>query len=185
MKGYFALVAGLWAMISVVAAEAGSLEPLVLRGVVAESQACDTSKTTICTMEIWLAHAQEKRDKEVRQRLDERSIKILRKTIQYWKRRGGHPPTNVAIGSGISAEDARFVIEMALEFNDKVESLVIQSLNPPHYVAVATSAWDEKSQIPITGEDLARLRDPSLTTEQFHQLYLKLTGETGKPRPFY
>lgn len=146
---------------------------------------CDISKSTICTVEIWLAHKQKKNNKEIRQTLADRPIKVLRKTIQYWRARGGHPPTNIAIGNAISAEDARWLIDLALKLNDGVDMLVIQRLNPPNYAAIGTSAWDEKSLIDISKEDLEKLRDPSLTTEQFHKLYLELTGEASIPQAFY
>jgi len=146
---------------------------------------CDTSVTTICTIEIWLAHSHKKEDRELRKVLKGKSIKVLRNTIQVWKPRGGHPPTNVAIGSGLSARDAQLVISLAEKYNDKVDMLIIQDLNPPNYAAIATSAWDEKSQVPITGEDLAALKDPKLTTEAFHALYRKLTDEEGRVQAFY
>jgi len=138
---------------------------------------CDISKTTICTIEIWLGHKQKKRKKELRDFLKSKSIKFLRHTVQYWKPKGGHPPTNVAIGRDISAEDARMVIDLALKYNDRVDLLVLAPLNPPNYVAIATSAWDELSQISITPEQLEALRHPKLTTEEFHKLYYDLTGD--------
>jgi len=164
---------------------AGILSPGVIKMAESAEPGCDNPKTTICTIEIWLSHQQKKRDKELRKFLKSRSLKVLRHTIQYWKPRGGHPPTNVAIGSGLSVEDARFVIDLAIEYNDKVDMLVIQSLNPPNYVAIATSAWDEKSQIPITEKDLEALRDPKLSTAQFHELYRKLTDEATLTQSFY
>lgn len=138
---------------------------------------CDTSQTTICTIEIWLAHKHKKDNGEIRKILKSRHLKVLRNTIQYWKPRGGHPPTNIAIGSLVSAKDARMVIDMAIQYNDRVDLLILRPLNPPNYAAIATSAWDELSQIPVSQEDLERLRDPSLTTEEFHALYARLTDE--------
>lgn len=148
--------------------------------------ACDTSTTTICTIEIWLAHPQSKKDVEIRQFLKDKSIKVLRSTIQYWKPTGGHPPTNIAIGGGVSADDARMVIDLALKYNDKIESLILQRLNSANYVAIGHSAWDENSQIPVTAENLQRLIDPKLTAAEFHTLYVELTGEKNIPqKPFY
>ena len=110
---------------------------------------------------------------------------MLNHTIQFWRPRGGHPPTNIAIGSAVSAEDARMVIDFALKYNDRIDLLVLRPLNPPNYAAVATSAWDEMSQIPIKPEDLERLRDPKLTTEEFHSLYYELTNEGNVQNKFY
>jgi len=148
-------------------------------------QGCQIDRTTICTIEVWLGHKQKKNKRALRQELKDKQIKVLHHTFQFWKPRGGHPPTNIAIGRGLSAEDARWVIDFALKYNDRVTGLVQQRLNPPHYVAIATSAWDANSETAITSEQLEQLRDPSLTTEQFHKLYVQLTGETGKPQEFY
>ena len=114
-----------------------------------------------------------------------KSLKVLGHTVQYWRPKGGHPPTNIAIGSAVSAKDARFVIDFALKYNDRIDLLVLRPLNPPNYAAIATSAWDELSQIPITQEDLDRLRDPVLTTEEFHSLYYELTNEANVQNKFY
>lgn len=138
---------------------------------------CDTSVTTVCTIEMWLAHKQKKNNREIRQFLKSKNLKVLRHTIQYWKPKGGHPPTNIAIGSAVSAADARMVIDMAILYNDEVDRLVLRPLNPPNYVAIATSAWDEQSEVRITPEDLEKLRDPKLTTQEFHSLYAQLTNE--------
>ncbi|CCQ90980.1 exported hypothetical protein [Nitrospina gracilis 3/211] len=146
---------------------------------------CPIDKTTICTMEIWLEFKHKKNKKQLWQVLKDKHIKVLGHTIQFWRPRGGHPPTNIAIGGGLSAEDARWAIEFALKYNDNIDGLIFQRLNPPHYVAVATSAWDAKSETKITPEQLEQLRDPKLTTPEFHALYVKLTGEKEKGMPFY
>jgi hypothetical protein len=152
---------------------------------VSAASSCDTSITTICTIEIWLGHKQKKRKKEIRQYLKSKSIKVLRHTIQYWKPRGGHPPTNIALGSGLTAKDARMAIDLALEYNDEINGLIHQRLNPPNYVAIATSAWDDNSETPITPDQLAALRDKKLTTEEFHRLYRELTKEATVEQKFY
>ena len=146
---------------------------------------CDISKTTICTIEIWLANKHKKKKREIKKYLKSKSLKVLGHTVQYWRPKGGHPPTNIAIGSAISAKDARLVIDFAIKYNDRVDLLVLRPLNPPNYAAIATSAWDEMSQIPITQKDLARLRDPKLTTEEFHSLYYELTNEGKVQNKFY
>ena len=152
---------------------------------VSAASSCDTSITTICTIEMWLAHKHKKQKKELRSYLKSKSIKVLRHTVQYWKPKGGHPPTNIAIGGGLSAEDARLVIDLALNYNDKITGLIHQRLNPSNYVAIATSAWDDKSETPITADELAALRDSNLTTEEFHRLYRELTKEEGIVPSFY
>ena len=146
---------------------------------------CKIESTTICTIEVWLAHKHKKNKRALRKELKSKQIKVLHHTFQFWKPRGGHPPTNIAIGRGLSAEDARWVIDFALKNNDRITGLVQQRLNPPHYVAIATSAWDADSETAITPEQLEQLRDPALTTEQFHKLYVQFTGEAGAVQKFY
>jgi hypothetical protein len=88
----------------------------------------------------------------------------------------------------VSARDARLMIDIAIKYNDKIDRLILRPLNPPNYVAIATSAWDEQSEILITPEDLEKLRDPNLNTQQFQALYAELTNEvenTGKRDTFY
>jgi hypothetical protein len=146
---------------------------------------CKIEKTTICTIEIWLERKHKKYNRDIREMLKGESIKVIRNTIQYWPPRGGHPPTNIAIGRSLTAEDARWVIRLALDLNDNINGLIFQRLNPPNYVAIGTSAWDDKSETPITPDQLAQLRDPKLTTKEFHALYVKLTNEAGVVEAFY
>jgi hypothetical protein len=167
----------------------GLLVVFLLAGIslfpVSASAGCDTAITTICTIEMWLSHKQKKKKKELRSYLKSKSIKVLRHTIQYWKPKGGHPPTNIAIGGGLSADDARLVIDLALQYNDKINGLIHQRLNPANYVAIATSAWDDNSETLITEDQLTALRDPKLTTEEFHRLYRELTQEAEVEQKFY
>lgn len=146
---------------------------------------CKIEQTTVCTIEIWLEFKHKKDDRAIRKMLKEKSLKVIRNTIQYWPPKGGHPPTNIAIGRALSAEDARWVIDLALKLNDNVNGLIFERLNPPYYVAIGTSAWDENSEKKITPEELEQLRDPKLTTEEFHALYIKITGEMGVADKFY
>lgn len=151
----------------------------------ASKPACGKGLTTVCTLEMWLAHKHKKNNKAIRQILKDKSIKVLHHTIQYWKPKGGHPPANIAIGRNLSAEDARWAIDFALKYNDRIEGLIFQALNPPNYVAIATSAWDDLSETMITPEELERLRDPKLTTKEFHELYTTLTKKKNLPGRFY
>lgn len=147
---------------------------------------CDISKTTICTIEIWLGHKHKKKKRQIKSFLKSKSLKVLNHTVQFWRRGNGHPPTNIAIGSAVSAEDARMAIDIALKYNDKVDTLILRPLNPPNYVAIATSAWDEDSEVSVKPEEFLKLRDPKLTTEEFHSLYYELTNEAGvKRNKFY
>ncbi len=89
----------------------------------------------------------------------------------------GNPPENIAIGKSVPAPVARLAIQLAVTYNRGVKFLLPEFRFFPDHIAIGSSAFDEKSQIPIRPDDLERLSNPSLTTEQFHELYRRLTGE--------
>lgn len=103
------------------------------------------------------------------------SASITRVRIQVFRR--GHPPPNLAVGRLVPAPVARLAIQVAIEHNRGVQFLLPQFRFFPDHIAIGTSAFDEASQIAISAQDLARLADPNLDTEQFHDLYRRLTGE--------
>ncbi len=127
--------------------------------------------------EIFLAREIKGREAELRRELE--SISITRVRIQY--HRMGHPPRNLAIGKNVPAPVAREVIRLANRYNDGIRFLLPQIRFFPDYVAIGSSAFDEASNIPIAPEDLARLQDPALSSEEFHALYRQLTGEDRWP----
>ncbi|HEY4484799.1 MAG TPA: hypothetical protein VI702_00545 [Nitrospiria bacterium] len=94
----------------------------------------------------------------------------------------GNPPENIAIGKNIPADVARLAIRLAVTYNRNIKFLLPEYRFFPDHIVIGSSAFDEKSQIPIRPEDLKQLSDPALTTPQFHELYRKLTGENqGNP----
>ena len=96
----------------------------------------------------------------------------------------GNPPENIAIGKNIPADVARLAIRLAVTYNRDIKSLLPEYRFFPDHIVIGSSAFDEKSQIPIRPEDLKRLSDPALNTPQFHDLYRELTGE-DKRNPTY
>ena len=96
----------------------------------------------------------------------------------------GNPPENIAIGKDIPADVARLAIRLAITYNRDIKSLLPEYRFFPDHIVIGTSAFDEKSEIPIRPEDLKRLSDPALSTSQFHDLYRQLTGE-DKRLPTY
>lgn len=113
---------------------------------------------------------------------DLEAVAVTRVRTQVF--RLGHPPKNIAIGRDVPAEVARLAIQLAVDYNGGVEFLLPEYRFFPSHVAIGTSAFDEASQIPITPEGLAQLREPQLTTEAFHELYRRLTSEDQR-RPTY
>jgi len=96
----------------------------------------------------------------------------------------GNPPENIAIGKDIPADVARLAIRLAITYNRDIKFLLPEYRFFPDQIVIGSSAFDEKSQIPIGAEDLKKLSDPELTTAQFHELYRHLTGE-DKRLPTY
>jgi len=90
--------------------------------------------------------------------------------------RRGNPPANIGLGSQVPADKAREAIRLAMKYNRAVSILLPERLFPPRFVTIASSNFDDTVEYPILNEDLAHLLDPSLTTEQFHELYRRLTS---------
>ena len=90
--------------------------------------------------------------------------------------RRGSPPENIGLGAQVPADKAREAIRLAMKYNRAVSILLPERLFPPRFVTIASSNFDDTVESPIVSEDLAHLLDPSLTTEQFHELYRRLTS---------
>lgn len=88
--------------------------------------------------------------------------------------RAGRPPTNIAIGPAVPASIARLAFRLAQDYNGGVTLLLPEERLAPHYVGFGSSIFDELFQYPVSQDDVARLTDPTLTTEQFHALYRQL-----------
>jgi len=110
------------------------------------------------------------------------AVSVTRVRAQFF--RAGNPPQNIAIGKSVPASVARLAIRLAIAYNRGVKHLLPEYRYFPDHIAIGTSAFDEASQIPVRPEDIERLSDPALTTEQFHELYRNLTGE-DKRLPTY
>lgn len=91
--------------------------------------------------------------------------------------RKGHPPQNIGFGKEIPAEVAREAIQLALKYNDGIQFFLPEKRLAAHYIGIGVSIFDEAFQIPASPEDLKHLSDPSLTDDQFHQLYQALTDK--------
>jgi|GEM_PF-1214749 len=91
--------------------------------------------------------------------------------------RQGQPPSNIGVGREVSAERGRAAIRLALQYNRAVTILLPAYLLPPQFITIASSNYDDTVEFPIDAEALRQLQEPSLTTEQFHNLYRHLTTQ--------
>lgn len=99
--------------------------------------------------------------------------------LQFMKQ--GQPPPNIGLGAQVTAERARTALRLAKKYNRGVTILLPAHLFPAHYVTIASSSFDDTVEYVIQDEELSQLEDPSLTTEQFHELYNRLT--ISRPPP--
>jgi hypothetical protein len=99
--------------------------------------------------------------------------------LQFMK--AGKPPANIGLGPKVVVERAQAAIRMARVYNGGVAILLPERLFPDHYVTIASSSFDDTVDYPVNDEALKELENPSLTTEQFHNLYRRLTPADRPP----
>lgn len=92
----------------------------------------------------------------------------------------GHPPMNIGLGPEVPGETAREAIRLALKYNTGIAILLPERLFPPRFITIASSNFDDTVEFPIDRESLTQLQDPSLSTEEFHRLYRRLTTPLGE-----
>jgi hypothetical protein len=94
------------------------------------------------------------------------------------------PPLNLGIGKCVSAERARLAIREAIAYNGGVDRLIMQDIMPHHWIKIGSTDTSELTWIPVGPEELARLTNPTLSTDQFHDLYRQLARQKEKRLPF-
>lgn len=133
------------------------------------------------TIEIVLAQKWKNRADEIKHALgsDTKGIKVRLKFFPFLD-----PPTNIGIGKCVTAENARAAVREAIHYNGKLDRVIRQDILPHHWVMIGTTDVAELAWIPIGPEDLTRLTDPALSTEQFQTLYRQLSTPKEKKLPF-
>jgi hypothetical protein len=133
------------------------------------------------TIEIVLAQKWKDRVDEIKHALgsDTDGIKVRTKIFPFLD-----PPANIGIGKCVTAENARKAIREAFRYNGKLDRLIRQDILPHHWIMIGTTDVAELAWIPISPEDLTRLTDPALSTEQFQTLYRQLSTPKEKKLPF-
>lgn len=140
--------------------------------VVAESRAESSGTPSVSRVEI-VVSAQYKDRLDV---LTQEFVEAGLANVHVQVARRGSPPANIGLGAQVPADKAREAIRLALKYNHAVSILLPERLFPPRFVTIASSNFDDTVESPILSEDLTHLLDPSLTTEQFHELYRRLTS---------
>lgn len=124
-------------------------------------------------VELFLAKERKGDIDQIKQELG--ALSITRVRPQFF--RLGNPPPNIAIGKNIPASVARVAMRLAITYNGGISYLLPEFRYFPDHIVIGSSAFDESSQIPVAPEDVEKLLNPELSTEEFHALYRHLTGE--------
>lgn len=128
-------------------------------------------------VEVVLADEHRKNVNEIKQAFAEAGLTNVH--VQFMK--AGRPPANIGIGPQVTAARARAAIRLAKQYNRGITILLPEWLYPDHYVTIASSSFDDTVDYPVNDEALKELENPSLTTEQFHNLYRRLTPADRPP----
>ena len=128
-------------------------------------------------VEVVLANEHRKNVKEIKQDVAEAGLTNVH--VQFLK--VGRAPMNIDLGPKVTADRARAAIRMAEKYNGGITILLPERLFPDHYVTIASSSFDDIVEYPIGEEALKELENSSLTTEQCHALYRRLTPSDQLP----
>lgn len=99
--------------------------------------------------------------------------------VQFMK--AGRAPANIGLGPRVTVERAQAAIRMARKYNGGIAILLPERLFPDHYVTIASSSFDDTVEYSVGEEALKELESPALTTEQFHEVYRRLTPADRPP----
>ncbi len=133
--------------------------------------ACEPVEERPVKIEAWMAKKKLPQFREIRREYG----RMGHTYVSIFTYPGNNPSRVVAIGRCVPAYIARHVLETTLQYYGNINSLVHQGFVAPHWMGLATSLFSENSQRRVTRAQLDRLLDPSLSTDEFHDLYGKLT----------
>jgi hypothetical protein len=128
-------------------------------------------------VEVVLANEYRKQVTEIRRDFSEAGLTNVH--IQFIK--AGRPPANIGLGPRVTVERAQAAIRMARKYNGGIAILLPERLFPDHYVTIASSGFDDTVEYSVGEEALKELENPALTTEQFHEVYRRLTPADRPP----
>jgi hypothetical protein len=94
------------------------------------------------------------------------------------------PPTNIGIGKCVPADVARRAIHETTKYSGNIDRLIRQDILPHHWIKIGSTDTAERSWTPVSSEDLARLTDANLPTDQFQGLYRSLAAPKERRLPF-
>jgi hypothetical protein len=152
------------------------------------SDSSSTAKTRDCSpiedksvkVEAWMSKQYEKNLRQIRNEFST----MGNTQVTLWVYPAENPSKIVAIGNCVPAYIGRHMIRKAIEYSGGVSSLVNQGFFSSNWIGIGTSLFSENSFRPITQEQLIKLMDVSLDTQQFQKIYRQLTKQKKKVRAF-
>lgn len=138
---------------------------------VGSAMAAEQASVSVGRVEVVLADEHRKNVNEIQQDFAEAGLTNVH--VQFMK--AGRPPANIGVGPQVTAARARAAIRLAKQYNRGITILLPERLFPDHYVTIASSSFDDTMDCPVSDEAVKELENPLLTTEQFHELYRRLT----------
>jgi hypothetical protein len=104
-------------------------------------------------VEAVLANEHRKGREQIKKEFAEEGLTNLH--VQFMK--VGKQPTNIGLGPSVTAERARAAIRMAKKYNGNVTILLPERPFLDHYVAIASSSFDDTVEYPVSAEQLREL----------------------------
>jgi len=94
------------------------------------------------------------------------------------------PPTNIGIGKCVPADVARLAIQEAIKYSGTIDRLIRQDILPHHWIKIGSTDTAELAWTPVLPDDLAKLTDASLPSDEFQELYRSLAAPKERRLPF-
>ena len=104
--------------------------------------------------------------------------------VTLWVYPAENPSKIVAIGRCVPAYITRHTLQKAMEYSGGVNALVHQGFISSNWIRVGTSLFAESSFQSISQDQLDRLMDDSLDTQQFQSIYRQFTIQKKKAKAF-
>ena len=146
--------------------------------VAGDKPACKPIDKKRVKIEAWVAKRFKKEKKAIKEELGSLGNTKVKLRVFPMK----EPAHVIAIGRCVPAYIGRHALRSALKYAGGVESLVHQTILSDYWIGLGTMAFDEYSQSQITQEQLKKLLDESLDTNDFQEMLKQysLPGETIK-----
>ena len=141
----------------------------------------DENRDVPTTIEIVLAQRWKNQSDEVKRALQSGAEKV-KVRVRFYPFLD--PPSNIGIGKCVPADVAQRAIREAIKYSGRIDLLIRQDILPHHWIKIGSTDTAELAWMPVSPEDLARLLEQELPTEEFQALYRSLSAPKERRLPF-